>query len=90
MAQRCGDHRRVARVRRELLRGNGADPTPEEVPVRADVPVERLAELNAYDREPVSLHTVLSDEGGAEFDDFIVGVTYRGVDRAIVSGRVRS
>jgi hypothetical protein len=52
--------------------------------------VERLAELNAYDREPVSLHTVLSDEGGAEFGDFIVGVTYRGVDRAIVSGRVRS
>ncbi|MGW6908554.1 RNA polymerase sigma factor [Streptomyces sp. NPDC054940] len=63
---------RVARVRRELFRDTGAEPTPEQVAEKAEVPVERLAELDGYTKEPVSLHVALSDEGDGEFGDLIM------------------
>ncbi|OXY91664.1 RNA polymerase subunit sigma-70 [Streptomyces diastatochromogenes] len=63
---------RVARVRREHLHATGREPTPEELADKADVPVERLPELESYTREPVSLHTALSDDGDAEFGDLIM------------------
>ncbi|ADI12890.1 RNA polymerase sigma factor [Streptomyces bingchenggensis BCW-1] len=63
---------RIARVRRELILDTGAEPTPEQVAEKAEVPVGRLAELDGYTKEPVSLHVALSDEGDSEFGDLIV------------------
>ncbi|MFI2193302.1 RNA polymerase sigma factor [Streptomyces coeruleorubidus] len=63
---------RVARVRRELLHDTGIEPTPQEVAEKAEVPVERLAELNAYTKDPVSLDVTLSDDGDTEFGDLIM------------------
>ncbi|WP_030599289.1 sigma-70 family RNA polymerase sigma factor [Streptomyces fulvoviolaceus] len=63
---------RVARIRRELLHDTGHEPTPEEVAEKAELPVERLAELNAYTKEPVSFNIALSDEGDTEFGDLIM------------------
>ncbi|MGW1785000.1 RNA polymerase sigma factor [Streptomyces sp. NPDC002143] len=63
---------RVARFRRELLQETGAEPTPEALAEKAEITVERLAELNAYTKEPVSLDTPLSDAGEAEFGDLIM------------------
>ena len=63
---------RVEMVRRELLQDIGRDPTPEEVAEKADVPVERLAELSTYTKEPISLDTTLSDDDSAEFGDLIM------------------
>ncbi|KND33782.1 RNA polymerase sigma factor [Streptomyces acidiscabies] len=63
---------RIARVRREIIHDTGLDPTPEQLAEKADVPVERLAELNGYTREPVSLDTALADDSGTEFGDLIV------------------
>ncbi|MEE1735799.1 RNA polymerase sigma factor [Streptomyces sp. BE147] len=63
---------RVARIRRELINKSGAEPTPEELAEKADVPVERLAELKAYNKEPVSLEVTLSDDGNTEFGDLIM------------------
>lgn len=34
--------------------------------------MERLAELNAYAKEPISLDTTLSDDGNTEFGDLIM------------------
>ncbi|MEV5205551.1 RNA polymerase sigma factor [Streptomyces sp. NPDC053720] len=63
---------RVARIRRELINKSGNEPTLEELAEKADVPVERLAELNAYNKEPVSLEAALSDDGNTEFGDIIM------------------
>lgn len=63
---------RVARVRRELIRATGTEPAPEDVAERASITVEKLAELDAYAREPVSLDLPLSEEGGGEFGDLIM------------------
>ncbi|WP_105971197.1 RNA polymerase sigma factor [Streptomyces geranii] len=62
---------RVARTRRELIQDHGKEPTPEELAEKAGVEVERLPELAAYTREPVSLHTALSEDGDGEFGDLI-------------------
>ncbi|WP_442819045.1 RNA polymerase sigma factor [Streptomyces sp. NBC_01235] len=63
---------RVARVRRELILDTGAEPTPQELAEKAGIPVERLAELSAYTKEPVSLDTTLSEDGNTEFGDLIM------------------
>ncbi|NEC85800.1 RNA polymerase sigma factor [Streptomyces sp. SID12501] len=62
---------RVARTRRELIQDFGTEPTPEELAEKAGVPVERLPELSAYTREPVSLHTALGEDGDGELGDLI-------------------
>ncbi|MGW4870186.1 RNA polymerase sigma factor [Streptomyces chartreusis] len=62
---------RVARARRELMQDTGIMPTPEELAAKAEIPVERLVEIDAYTREPVSLHAALSDDGDGEFGDLI-------------------
>ncbi|GAA3881344.1 hypothetical protein GCM10023084_37800 [Streptomyces lacrimifluminis] len=62
---------RVARTRRELIQDSGTEPTPEELAEKAGVPVERLPELTAYTREPVSLHTALGEDGDGELGDLI-------------------
>ncbi|MER5280016.1 RNA polymerase sigma factor [Streptomyces sp. NPDC002809] len=63
---------RVTRVRRELVHSTGNEPAPEEVAEKVGIPVERLAELDAYTREPISLDTTLFDDGSAEFGDLIM------------------
>ncbi|MFI8437903.1 RNA polymerase sigma factor [Streptomyces sp. NPDC079020] len=63
---------RVAQVRRELIQDTGAEPTPEELAEKAGIPVDRLAKLNSYTKEPVSLDSELSDEGDTSFGDLIV------------------
>ncbi|MGW7243989.1 RNA polymerase sigma factor [Streptomyces sp. NPDC054804] len=62
---------RVARARRELIQQTGVPPTLQDVAAKAEIPVERLVELDAYTREPVSLHAALSEEGEGEFGDLI-------------------
>ncbi|WP_443034196.1 sigma-70 family RNA polymerase sigma factor [Streptomyces sp. BE147] len=54
---------RVARIRREFLRDTGAEPTQQELADKAEVPMEKLIELDAYTKAPVSLNLSLSDDG---------------------------
>ncbi|GGO63504.1 hypothetical protein GCM10012289_10720 [Nonomuraea cavernae] len=62
---------KVARVQRRLQSELGREPTPEEIAVEADLPPERVAEVQAYGREPISLHTPLGEQGDSEFGDLI-------------------
>ncbi|MFJ3772019.1 RNA polymerase sigma factor [Streptomyces sp. NPDC090075] len=62
---------RVARARRELTWETGTAPAPERLAERAEITVERLLELDAYTKEPVSLHARLSEDGDGEFGDLI-------------------
>ncbi|MEH0573431.1 MULTISPECIES: RNA polymerase sigma factor [Streptomyces] len=63
---------RVARIRRELILDTGDEPSPQEVAEKAEISVERLAELGAYTKEPVSLDISLSEDGDTEFGDLIM------------------
>ncbi|WSX33124.1 hypothetical protein OG520_38430 [Streptomyces sp. NBC_00984] len=55
-----------------MIHSTGNEPTREELAQEAGIPVERLAELNAYTKEPVLLDTTLSDEGNTESGDLIM------------------
>ncbi|MFE2487661.1 RNA polymerase sigma factor [Streptomyces mirabilis] len=63
---------RVARVHREILRDTGIEPTPEELAEKAAVPVEKLPQLAAYTKGPISLDANLTEDGRTAFRDLIV------------------
>lgn len=62
---------RMAKVRREILQDTGADPTPEQLADKLDVPVEKITEIEGYAKEPVSLHTPLGEDNGTELGDLL-------------------
>ncbi|NUS09280.1 MAG: RNA polymerase sigma factor [Nonomuraea sp.] len=62
---------KVARVQRRLQSDLGREPTPEEIAAETDLDVERVAEVQSYGREPISLSTPLGEEGDSEFGDLI-------------------
>jgi RNA polymerase primary sigma factor len=68
MAEAIG---RLARVQRQMLQDLGREPTPDELAAGLDMTPERLAEVQKYGREPVSLHTPLGEDGDSEFGDLI-------------------
>ncbi|MFC3577459.1 RNA polymerase sigma factor [Streptomyces yaanensis] len=65
---------RVTKVRRELIQELGIEPLPEVLAERANVPVEKLAAIERYNKEPASLHTPLGDDSCAEIGDVIEDV----------------
>jgi RNA polymerase primary sigma factor len=64
---------RVARTRRALAQRTGREPTAEEIAAEVEMPVEQVESLLAMGREPVSLETPVSGDGGDEsrLADFI-------------------
>jgi RNA polymerase primary sigma factor len=62
---------KLARVHRQMLQDLGREATPEELAVALDMTVERVAEVEKYGREPISLHMPLGADGNSEFGDLI-------------------
>ncbi|GAA0935445.1 hypothetical protein GCM10009560_43530 [Nonomuraea longicatena] len=62
---------KVARVERQLQIELGREPTPEEIAPQVELTPERVVEVQAYSREPISLSTPLGEEGDSEFGDLI-------------------
>ncbi|WP_323186514.1 RNA polymerase sigma factor [Streptomyces sp. NBC_00878] len=62
---------RVARLRREMLQELGVEPTLEQVAERMELPAAKIAELDEYAKDPVSLHLPLGEDGGSELGDVI-------------------
>ncbi len=62
---------KLARVQRQLLQDLGREPTTEELAKALDMTPERVAEVQKYGREPISLHTPLGEAGDSEFGDLI-------------------
>jgi RNA polymerase primary sigma factor len=62
---------KVARVERQLQIELGREPTPEEIASQVELTPERVVEVQAYSREPISLSTPLGEEGDSEFGDLI-------------------
>jgi RNA polymerase primary sigma factor len=62
---------KLIRVRRDMATELGREPTSEELGGQLDLEAERVEELLAYDREPISLDAAVGDEGESRFGDFI-------------------
>jgi len=62
---------KLARMQREMLQDLGREPTPEELAAALELTPEKLAEVQRYGREPISLHMPLGEEGDSEFGDLI-------------------
>lgn len=62
---------RVNRTSRRLLQEYGRKPTPEEIAVTMNLPVERILEVSKISQEPVSLETPIGEEEDSHLGDFI-------------------
>ena len=62
---------RVNRSSRRLLQEYGREPTPEEIAVTMNLPVERILEVSKISQEPVSLETPIGEEEDSHLGDFI-------------------
>jgi RNA polymerase primary sigma factor len=61
----------MARTQRQMLSDLGRDPTPDEIAVALDLTPDRVREILAFSREPMSLDTPLGDESDFHFGDLI-------------------
>jgi RNA polymerase primary sigma factor len=62
---------RLRKLRRTLLQELGRDPTVEELAEAMDLPVEKVREVQAYGRDPVSLDETVGEEGDTRLGDLI-------------------
>jgi len=62
---------KLIRVSRQLLQELGREPTPEEIAVELQMPVERVREILKISQEPVSLETPIGEEEDSHLGDFI-------------------
>ena len=62
---------RLVRVSRQLLQELGREPSPEEVALKVDMPVERVREIMKVSQGPVSLETPIGEEEDSHLGDFI-------------------
>ncbi|MBC8584498.1 RNA polymerase sigma factor RpoD [Youxingia wuxianensis] len=62
---------KVKKVSSQLLHKNGHEPTPEEIAVELEMPVEKVREIMRVAQEPVSLETPIGEEEDSHLGDFI-------------------
>ena len=62
---------KLSRVQRNLLQTLGREPTPFEVAMEMDIPVDRVIEIMKVAQEPVSLETPIGEEDDSHLGDFI-------------------
>jgi len=62
---------KVIRVSRHLLQELGHDPSPDEIALEMNMPVERVREILKIAQEPVSLETPIGEEEDSHLGDFI-------------------
>lgn len=62
---------KVKKISSQLLHKNGHDPSPEEIALELDMPVERVREIMRIAQDPVSLETPIGEEEDSHLGDFI-------------------
>ena len=62
---------KLIRVQRQLIQELGREPSPDEIAVEMDIPVERVREILKISQEPVSLETPIGEEEDSHLGDFI-------------------
>ena len=62
---------KIVRTQRQLLSEIGREPTPEEISVKLNMPLEKVRKVLKIAKEPVSLETPVGDEEDSHLGDFI-------------------
>ena len=62
---------KVKKANSQLLHKNGREPTPEEISLEVEMPVEKVREILRVSQEPVSLETPIGEEEDSHLGDFI-------------------
>ena len=62
---------KLIRTSRYLVQELGREPTPEEIAIRMDLPVEKVRKVLKIAKEPISLETPIGEEEDSHLGDFI-------------------
>ena len=62
---------KIVRTQRFLLNEIGREPTPEEISIKLNMPLEKVRKVLKIAKEPVSLETPVGDEEDSHLGDFI-------------------
>ncbi|MBI5855899.1 MAG: RNA polymerase sigma factor RpoD [Nitrospirae bacterium] len=62
---------KLIRTSRHLVQQLGREPTPEEIAVRMDLPLDKVRKILKIAREPISLETPIGEEEDSHLGDFI-------------------
>jgi RNA polymerase primary sigma factor len=81
-------------VRRELVEDLGREPTPSELATQMAMTAEKVLEIQAYAREPISLDQALGEDGDARLGDLIADtgavVALDAAAQTLLQGQLRS
>ncbi len=66
---------KLIRTSRHLVQEYGREPSPEEISVKMELPVEKVRKVLKIAKEPISLETPIGDEDDSHLGDFIPDVT---------------
>lgn len=77
---------KLVRTGRKMLHEVGQEPTPEELAVKLNMPIEKVRKVMKIAKEPISLETPVGDEEDSHLGDFIEDKnTIQPLDAAIQS-----
>ncbi len=62
---------KLSRVSRFLVQEYGREPTPEEIAVKMEMPVDKIRRVFKIAQQPISLETPIGEDGDSHFGDFI-------------------
>ncbi len=62
---------KITRVQRQMLQELGRDPSPDEIAVKLDMPLDRVSKVLKIAREPVSLETPVGEDDDSHLGDLL-------------------
>jgi RNA polymerase primary sigma factor len=62
---------KLVRTSRQLVQELGREPTPEEISVKMELPVEKVRKVLRIAKEPISMETPIGEEEDSHLGDFI-------------------
>jgi RNA polymerase primary sigma factor len=76
---------KLVRTTRVLVQEMGREPTPEEIAVRMDLPVEKVRRVMKITKEPISLETPIGEDEDSSLGDFIEDKSVLAPSEAVVA-----
>jgi RNA polymerase primary sigma factor len=62
---------KIVRTSRQMMHEIGREPTPEELAVKLQMPLDKIRKVMKIAKEPISLETPVGDEEDSSLGDFI-------------------
>src|SRR3990167_1959675 len=62
---------KLIRTSRQLVQEMGREPTPEEIAIKMDLPIDKVRKVLKIAKEPISLETPIGEEEDSHLGDFI-------------------